>query len=198
MQRVNGSLRRTNLLLAVTSYVLVLYASFLTRSGVLADFSVHSFVNLGLNGFLLSFLGCTALIGYGFVFYRLRDIPGPAQPLSRRIANPAFFGIVRIFFGFQGQNRGSISINKIKHFASCATHRRGIRPSAIVLELRHFGPQRIGISSPSISLVEIALCHRILFWHRHSVNHQPTLSPQGVRPTDRFRKLAFQALDRAI
>jgi len=82
VQRVNGSLRRTNLLLAVTSYVLVLYASFLTRSGVLADFSVHSFVNLGLNGFLLSFLGCTALLGYGFVFFRLADIPGPKAQLG--------------------------------------------------------------------------------------------------------------------
>src|ERR1700716_537523 len=49
VQRVTGSLRRTNFFLAITSYVLVLYASFLTRSGVLADFSVHSFVNLGLN-----------------------------------------------------------------------------------------------------------------------------------------------------
>ncbi|MFB3126741.1 MAG: cytochrome c biogenesis protein CcsA, partial [Candidatus Acidiferrales bacterium] len=48
VQRVTGSLRRTNFFLATTSYVLVLYASFLTRSGVLADFSVHSFVNLGL------------------------------------------------------------------------------------------------------------------------------------------------------
>jgi cytochrome c-type biogenesis protein CcmF len=82
VQRVNGSLRRTNLFLAVTSYVLVLYASFLTRSGVLADFSVHSFVNLGLNGFLLSFLGCTAVLGYGFVIYRLRDIPGPKNQLG--------------------------------------------------------------------------------------------------------------------
>jgi hypothetical protein len=36
---------------------------------------------------------------------------------------------------------------------------------------------------------------RLLFWHRHSVNHQPTLLPQRVRPTDRFRKLAFQALE---
>ena len=82
VQRVNGSLRRTNFFLAVTSYVLVLYASFLTRSGVLADFSVHSFVNLGLNGFLLSFLGCTGLLGYGFVLYRLRDIPGPKAQLG--------------------------------------------------------------------------------------------------------------------
>ena len=82
VQRVTGSLRRTNFFLAVTSYVLVLYASFLTRSGVLADFSVHSFVNLGLNGFLLSFLFMVMLVGYGGLILRLRDIPGPAQPLG--------------------------------------------------------------------------------------------------------------------
>jgi len=82
VQRVTGSLRRTNFFLAITSYVLVLYASFLTRSGVLADFSVHSFVNLGLNGFLLSFLFLTAGVGYGALLYRMRDIPRPAEPLG--------------------------------------------------------------------------------------------------------------------
>ena len=82
IQRVTGSLRRTNFFLAVTSYVLVLYASFLTRSGVLADFSVHSFANLGLTGFLLSFLLVAALSGYGLLIARLKDIPGPAQPLG--------------------------------------------------------------------------------------------------------------------
>ena len=82
VQRATGSLRRTNLFLAVTSYVLVLYASFLTRSGVLADFSVHSFVNLGLNGFLLSFLFLTMIVGYGTWAWRWRDIPGPKEALG--------------------------------------------------------------------------------------------------------------------
>ena len=82
IQRVNGSLRRTNFFLAVTSYVLVLYASFLTRSGVLADFSVHSFANLGLSGFLLSFLFLTMIVGYGILVWRLRDIPGPREGLG--------------------------------------------------------------------------------------------------------------------
>src|SRR5207247_9721085 len=81
VQRVSGSLRRTNFFLAVTSYVLVLYASFLTRSGVLADFSVHSFVNLGLNGFLLSFLFMVIIVGYGTLLLRLRAIPGPARAM---------------------------------------------------------------------------------------------------------------------
>jgi len=82
VQRVTGSLRRANFFLAITSYVLVLYASFLTRSGVLADFSVHSFVNLGLNGFLLSFLLVAAIAGYGLLLFRLRDIPKPDKPLG--------------------------------------------------------------------------------------------------------------------
>jgi cytochrome c-type biogenesis protein CcmF len=76
VQRVTGSLRRTNLFLAVTAYVLVLYASFLTRSGVLADFSVHSFANLGLTSFLLTFLFAIMISGYGLLAFRLRGIPG--------------------------------------------------------------------------------------------------------------------------
>src|SRR5207247_8966783 len=82
VQRVTGSLRRTNFFLAITSYVLVLYASFLTRSGVLAGLSVHSFVNLGLNGFLLSFLIVIGTVGYGTLLFRLLDIPRPDRPLG--------------------------------------------------------------------------------------------------------------------
>ena len=79
VQRATGSLRRTNLFLAVTAFVLVLYASFLTRSGVLADFSVHSFANLGLTSFLLTFLFVIMIAGYGLLLYRLREIPKSPQ-----------------------------------------------------------------------------------------------------------------------
>jgi cytochrome c-type biogenesis protein CcmF len=84
VQRVTGSLRRMNFFLAITSYVLVLYASFLTRSGVLADFSVHSFANLGLSGFLLSFIAVAAITGYGLLLWRVsrREIPPPKEPLG--------------------------------------------------------------------------------------------------------------------
>ena len=43
VQKGSGALRRSNWILALSGYLLVLYATFLTRSGVLADFSVHSF-----------------------------------------------------------------------------------------------------------------------------------------------------------
>ncbi len=43
VQRATGALRRTNLVLALACYWLVVYSTFLTRTGVLAKFSVHSF-----------------------------------------------------------------------------------------------------------------------------------------------------------
>ena len=70
VQRATGGLARTNLFLGITSYLFVLYGSFLTRSGVLADFSVHSFVDLGLSGYLLAFLGFFTLVGYGTWAFR--------------------------------------------------------------------------------------------------------------------------------
>jgi cytochrome c-type biogenesis protein CcmF len=69
--------------------VLVLYASFLTRSGVLADFSVHSFAANdqwhlpgGLGGFLISFIVLAGLAGYGLLIWRLRDIPKATEALG--------------------------------------------------------------------------------------------------------------------
>jgi cytochrome c-type biogenesis protein CcmF len=89
VQRATGSLRRTNFFLAITSYVLVLYASFLTRSGVLADFSVHSFaasdewrIPGGLGGFLLTMIAMAGLTGYGLLLTRLRGIPKATQQLG--------------------------------------------------------------------------------------------------------------------
>jgi len=89
VQRVTGSLRRTNFALAILSYVLVLYASFLTRSGVLADFSVHSFaanddwhLPFGLGGFLIGLIGMSGLVGFGLLLARLREIPKPAEALG--------------------------------------------------------------------------------------------------------------------
>ncbi|MEM9598432.1 MAG: cytochrome c biogenesis protein CcsA, partial [Acidobacteriota bacterium] len=46
LERSRGRYRRLNLLLSCLLYLSVLYGTFLTRSGVLADFSVHSFVDL--------------------------------------------------------------------------------------------------------------------------------------------------------
>ncbi|MCC6395501.1 MAG: cytochrome c biogenesis protein CcsA, partial [Bacteroidetes bacterium] len=47
-QRKSGAFARTNLVLGMLCFILVLYSTFLTRSGVLGDTSVHSFVDPGM------------------------------------------------------------------------------------------------------------------------------------------------------
>jgi cytochrome c-type biogenesis protein CcmF len=47
---------KSSMVLVVASFILVLYATFLVRSGVLGDSSVHSFTDLGLSGQLLIYM----------------------------------------------------------------------------------------------------------------------------------------------
>jgi cytochrome c-type biogenesis protein CcmF len=56
IERRTGALRKTNLLISALLFLLVVYGTFLTRSGVLSDFSVHSFVDLGINNYLVGFM----------------------------------------------------------------------------------------------------------------------------------------------
>jgi cytochrome c-type biogenesis protein CcmF len=78
VQKRTGGLIRTNFILSVTVFILVLYATFLTRSGVLGESSVHSFVSPGQIVYLLLmiFQITFSVIGLTVVFYRYDDIPG--------------------------------------------------------------------------------------------------------------------------
>jgi cytochrome c-type biogenesis protein CcmF len=77
-QRSRKSLKQANLFMAIAAYFAFIYGTFLTRSGVLAEFSVHSFVAPGrvvylmMVGFMLLLLGG----GLGLWFRRLPDIRG--------------------------------------------------------------------------------------------------------------------------
>ena len=71
-----GKYVKTNLMLAVLTYVLVLYRTFLTRSGVLGDASVHSFVDPGMIVylFLVLFIGTFILLGFGMIAFRWKSL----------------------------------------------------------------------------------------------------------------------------
>lgn len=51
-----GNALYSSYLFTIFAFILVLYATFLTRSGILGDTSVHSFTDLGMSGQLLIFL----------------------------------------------------------------------------------------------------------------------------------------------
>jgi cytochrome c-type biogenesis protein CcmF len=79
IQRKSARAHKASLFFAILAYVAIVYQTFLTRSGVLAEQSVHSFVDLGLYGQLLMFISVMAIMGIGFYLYRYRELPSPDE-----------------------------------------------------------------------------------------------------------------------
>lgn len=74
-QRI-GRFAKTNLVLAVLMFVLVIYSTFLTRSGILSDSSVHSFSDPGTAVYsaLLIYILTFSIIGLGGVYIRRKSL----------------------------------------------------------------------------------------------------------------------------
>jgi cytochrome c-type biogenesis protein CcmF len=81
LQRTREKHRKINLILAILAFCCILYGTFLTRSGVLADFSVHSFVDLGITGWLVGIIVVFLFGGLGLLAWRWKEIP-TEQPLD--------------------------------------------------------------------------------------------------------------------
>lgn len=79
-----GGLVRTNVILAVLAFSGILYSTFLTRSGVLDDTSVHSFVAPGdfIYSILQVMMGIFLVIGFGAIIWRWKDLK--AKTLAMR------------------------------------------------------------------------------------------------------------------
>ena len=65
----------TATLLTLVSFVLVIYASYLTRSGILGETSVHSFTSLGLSGQLIIFNLLFLALMVGLLVWRFKALP---------------------------------------------------------------------------------------------------------------------------
>ncbi len=96
-----GKYKKTSLLLCILAYVMVLYSTFLTRSGVLGDASVHSFVDPGQEVFLflVVFLSLFTAGGLGLIIFRFKSLrtvktEGQANLLSKETG--LFVGVMTI------------------------------------------------------------------------------------------------------
>lgn len=76
IQRRHGGMKRVNIFLGLLSFIMVLYGSFLTRSGILSDFSVHSFGETPLVTYLMGFLFLFTGIGIITYAYRVKGVKG--------------------------------------------------------------------------------------------------------------------------
>jgi len=79
IQRANGGYKVTNFVLGFLPFAFMFYGTFLTRTGLLTDFSVHSFSALGKDGYwmLLAAVLTTVLVPLALIVARFKSIPKP-------------------------------------------------------------------------------------------------------------------------
>lgn len=77
----NTSLK-ASIILVIAVFILILYQTFLVRSGILGNASVHSFTDLGLSGQLLIYMFFFMLVAIALCIVRWKNIPSSQQEIS--------------------------------------------------------------------------------------------------------------------
>ncbi len=94
-QKKTGGYKKTNLILSVLAFLLVLYSTFLTRSGILGDSSVHSFVDPGAVVYLVLviFISSFTLISLGAIVFRWKNLKDVRTESSKFFTKESFLFI---------------------------------------------------------------------------------------------------------
>lgn len=118
--RATGYSVRSTYAYYMLSFVMVLYSTYLTRSGVLGDTSVHSFTEMGLGYQLVAFVALYALLGLGLWLWRYREVPDVKHEEAANTREFWMFvgGLVLLFSGVLMTGATSLPVwNKIvQHF----------------------------------------------------------------------------------
>ncbi len=77
ISKATGHSVRSSYIFYLLGFLLVVYSTFLTRSGVLGETSVHAFTEMGLENQLVLFISAFTLAGLGLMIWRWREIPHP-------------------------------------------------------------------------------------------------------------------------
>ena len=73
---------KTAIILTIATFLLILYSTFLSRSGILGNASVHSFTDLGLSGQLLLYLMAFVVMATVLAIVKWKRIPTDADEAS--------------------------------------------------------------------------------------------------------------------
>ena len=103
IQEKRGLFKRWNMILVILTYSLVIFGTFLTRSGVLS--SVHAFAQSAIGPMFFAFIGITFLVSLALLIKRWNDLNSEGQMnslLSREslflVNNLLFMGILAVVF----------------------------------------------------------------------------------------------------
>jgi cytochrome c-type biogenesis protein CcmF len=103
IQEKRGMLKQWNMVLIIITYDLVIFGTFLTRSGVLS--SVHAFAQSAIGPMFFAFIGLTLAVSVGLLLHRWNDLKSETSMtsmLSREalflLNNLLFMGILIVSF----------------------------------------------------------------------------------------------------
>src|SRR4030042_226793 len=95
VQEKRGILKHWNMVLIILTYSLVIFGTFLTRSGVLS--SVHSFAQSAIGPMFFAFIGLTFVVSLSILISRWADLKGENQ-LDSMFSREALFTLTNLLF----------------------------------------------------------------------------------------------------
>ncbi len=95
IQEKRGMLKQWNMLLIILTFDLVLFGTFLTRSGVLS--SVHSFAQSAIGPMFFAFIGLTFVSSVSLLIYRWNDLKAEVE-LKSMFSREALFTLNNLLF----------------------------------------------------------------------------------------------------
>ncbi len=117
--KATGQGLKSTFLFYIFGFLLIVYSTLLTRSGILGDTSAHAFTEMGLEWQLTFFILSFLTIGLLFFFIRFRNIP--SQPKEESALSREFWmyvgSLVLMFSGILINGSSSLPVyNKIRRF----------------------------------------------------------------------------------
>jgi len=95
IQEKRGLLKHWNMILVILTYALVIFGTFLTRSGVLS--SVHAFANSPIGPLFMTFVSATLIASIALVIYRWPDLRGETE-MKSMLSREALFLLNNLLF----------------------------------------------------------------------------------------------------
>jgi cytochrome c-type biogenesis protein CcmF len=95
IQEKRGMLKQWNMVLVILTYDLVIFGTFLTRSGVLS--SVHAFAQSAIGPAFFIFIGLTFIVSIGLLIYRWADLRAEAE-MKSMLSREALFLLNNLLF----------------------------------------------------------------------------------------------------
>jgi cytochrome c-type biogenesis protein CcmF len=95
IQEKRGMLKHWNMLLVILTYDLVIFGTFLTRSGVLS--SVHAFAQSAIGPLFFGFIGLTLITSIALIIYRWDNLKSETQ-MTSMLSREALFLLNNLLF----------------------------------------------------------------------------------------------------